>query len=54
MENKRINKDEELAEYLLELETRPGLKMHFSLAEGATKADVEESVKIVEDFLSKK
>ena len=43
-----INEDEELTEYLEELKTRPEMKMLFSLAKGATKADVEKAVKIIE------
>jgi transcriptional regulator with XRE-family HTH domain len=49
-----VNNDEELTEYLEELRTRPELKMLFQLAKGATKEDVEKSVKIIEAFLENK
>lgn len=48
-----VNNDEELTEYLEELKNRPELKMLFSLAKGATKADVEKAVKIIEALLEK-
>ncbi len=48
-----VNNDEELTEYLEELKSRPELKMLFSLAKGATKADVEKAVKIIEALLEK-
>lgn len=40
--------DEELNEYLEELRTRPECRMLFKLAKGATKADVEKAVAIIE------
>ena len=40
--------DDEMAEYLEELRSRPELKMLFSLAKGATKEDVEQAVAIIE------
>lgn len=53
--NKPITtEDDELNEYLEMLRTRPELKMMFNLAKGATKADVEKSVKIIEAFLADK
>lgn len=48
-----INGDEELTEYLEELRTRPEMKMLFKLTKGATKADVEKAVKIIETMLEK-
>jgi transcriptional regulator with XRE-family HTH domain len=49
-----VNNDEELTEYLEELKTRPEMKMLFKLAKGATKADVEKAVKIVEALFEDK
>ncbi len=49
-----IAEDDELNEYLEMLRTRPELRMMFNLAKGATKADVEKSVKIIEAFLADK
>ena len=43
-----INEDEELTEYLEELKNRSEMRMLFKLAKGATKADVEQAVKIIE------
>ena len=48
-----INGDEGLTEYLEELRTRPEMKMLFKLTKGATKADVEKAVKIIETMLEK-
>lgn len=48
---KPLTDDEELAEYLEELKNREELRMLFSLAKGATKADVQKAVKIVEAYL---
>ena len=39
---------EQLLEYLEELKSRPEMRMLFKLAKGATKADVEQAVKIIE------
>ncbi len=44
----RLPEDEELNEYLEELKSRPEMRMLFKLAKGATKADVEQAVKIIE------
>lgn len=44
--------DAELDEYLEELRTRPEMKMFFSVAKGATKEQVERSVKIIEAYLA--
>lgn len=46
-----VNGDEELTEYLEELKNREELRMLFSLTKGATKADVEKAVKIIEAYL---
>ncbi len=43
-----INGDPELTDYLNELQTRPEMRMFFSLAKDATKADVELAVKMLE------
>lgn len=43
-----INQDPELTEYLEELRTRPEMRMLFSVAKGASKADVEKAVAIIE------
>lgn len=43
-----VNGDEELTAYLEELATRPEMRMLFSVAKGATKADVEKAVRIIE------
>lgn len=43
-----INDDEELTEYLEELKNRSEMRMLFKLAKGATKADVEQAVRIIE------
>lgn len=40
--------DEELAAYLEELKNRSEMRMLFKLAKGATKADVEQAVRIIE------
>ncbi len=45
--------DDELAQYLEELKTRPEMRMLFSITKGATKEDVERAVKIVEAALGK-
>ncbi len=47
-----VNGDEELAEYLEQLRTRPEMRMMFQLAKGATKEDVEKAVKIIETLLA--
>lgn len=39
---------DELTEYLESLRTRPEMRMLFSVAEGATKEDVEQAVAIIE------
>lgn len=49
-----INNDPELTAYLEELKNRKEMRMLFSLAAGATKEDVEKSVKIIEALLGKK
>lgn len=46
-----VNNDEELTDYLEELKNRKELRMLFSLTKGATKADVEKAVKIIETLL---
>jgi len=43
-----INQDPELTAYLEELRTRPEMRMLFSVAKGASKADVEKAVAIIE------
>ena len=43
-----VNNDEELTEYLYQLKTRPELRMLFKLSSKATKADVEQAVRIIE------
>lgn len=43
-----VNDDEELTEYLEELKNRSEMRMLFKLAKNATKADVEQAVKIIE------
>lgn len=48
-----VNNDPELTEYLEELKNRPEMRTLFSLAKGATKADVEKAVKIIEAFFEK-
>ena len=48
-----VNNDEELTEYLQYLKTRPEMRMLFDLTKGATKADVEKAVKIIEACLKK-
>ena len=40
--------EDELSVYLEELRTRPEMRMLFSLAQGATKEDVERAVAIIE------
>jgi len=42
------DEEQELIEYLEELRSRPEKRMLFSLTKGATKADVEKIVKIIE------
>ena len=49
-----VNNDPELTAYLEELKNRKEMRMLFSLAAGATKEDVEKSVKIIEALLGKK
>ena len=46
----RHSERNELTEYLDELHKRPEMKMLFKTAKGATKADVEKAVKIIEMF----
>ena len=46
-------RDDELTEYLDMLRTRPECRMLFSLAKGATKADVERAVAIIEALMEK-
>ena len=48
-----VNGDEELTEYLEELKNRDEMRMLFSLTKGATKADVEKAVKVIEAMLGK-
>ena len=43
-----VNDDEELTEYLDELKNRSEMRMLFKLSKGATKAEVEQAVKIIE------
>lgn len=43
-----VNDDPELTSYLEELRTRPEMRMLFSVAKGASKADVEKAVAIIE------
>lgn len=43
-----VNDDPELTAYLEELRTRPEMRMLFSVAKGASKADVEKAVAIIE------
>ena len=43
-----VNGDPELTAYLDSLRNRPELRMLFSVAKGATKADVEKAVAIIE------
>lgn len=45
--------DDELAEYLEQLKTRPEMRMLFSLTKSATKEDVERAVRIIEAALGK-
>lgn len=47
-EAEKSNEDEELAEYLEYLRTRPEMRMLFKLTKDATKEDVEQAVKIIE------
>jgi transcriptional regulator with XRE-family HTH domain len=47
-EDKKPSEDEELAEYLEYLRTRPEMRMLFKLTKDATKEDVEQAVKIIE------
>lgn len=44
----KSNEDEELAEYLEYLRTRPEMRMLFKLSKNASKEDVEQAVKIIE------
>jgi hypothetical protein len=44
----------ELWEYLKKLRNRPEVKTIFSLTEGATKEDVEQAMRIIEDLRSGK
>jgi len=46
--NEELGLDNETIEYLEELKNRPELKMLFSVSKGATKADIEKAVKIIE------
>jgi len=46
--NNKLTDGEELQEYLEELKNRSEMRMLFSLAKGATKEDVEKTVKIIE------
>lgn len=43
-----VNDDAELTEYLEELRSRPEMRMLFSISKGATKADIEKAVAIIE------
>lgn len=45
-----VNDDPELTKYLDSLKNRPEMRMLFSLADSATKEDVEKAVKIIEAF----
>ena len=47
-EPEKPSEDEELAEYLEYLRTRPEMRMLFKLTKDATKEDVEQAVKIIE------
>ena len=47
-EAEKSNEDEELAEYLEYLRTRPEMRMLFKLSKNASKEDVEQAVKIIE------
>lgn len=49
----RSTEDEELQEYLEQLKTRPEMKMLFKLTKNATKADVEQAVRIIEAIRGK-
>ena len=53
IEDKTIEEQTELEEYLEYLRTRPEMKMLFSLTKGASKEDVEKAVKIIETLLGK-
>lgn len=52
-EKPAVTEDDELAEYLEQLKTRPEMRMLFSLTKGATKEDVERAVRIIEAALGK-
>lgn len=43
-----VNSDEELTEFLEQLRNRPEMRMLFSVSKGATKADIEKAVAIIE------
>lgn len=43
-----VNDDLELTEYLEQLRNRPEMRMLFSVSKGATKADIEKAVAIIE------
>ena len=47
-EDKTITHSDEIEVYLTELKTRPEMKMLFSVAQNATKEDIEKAVKIIE------
>ena len=53
IEDKTIEEQTELEEYLEYLRTRPEMKMLFSLTKNATKEDVEKAVKIIEALIGK-
>lgn len=48
-----VNNDDELTKYLESLKNRPEMRMLFSLADSATKEDVEKAVKIIEALFEK-
>lgn len=52
-EKPAVTEDDELAEYLEQLKTRPEMRMLFSLTKGATKEDVARAVRIIEAALGK-
>ena len=46
--NEELGLDNETLDYLEELKNRPEMKMLFSVSKGATKEDIEKTVKIIE------
>lgn len=49
-----VNNDPELTEYIDQLKNRKEMRMLFSLAKDATKADVEKAVKVIEALFDNK